>query len=86
MNEEACGGVLPLSEQVMERLADKLSEGQQAKMGSVLFGPVEDLPAFLYQQINEEMAREAALRTKGSCGPSGVGCERIQENAGLQVF
>ena len=40
-------------------------------MGSVLFGPVEDVPAVLYQQINGEMVREAALRTKGSCGPSG---------------
>ena len=33
---------------------------------------VEDVPAILYQQINGEMARQAALRTKGSCGPSGV--------------
>ena len=33
---------------------------------------MEDVPAILYQQINGEMAREAALRTKGSCGPSGV--------------
>ena len=39
-------------------------------MGSVLFGPVEDVPAILYQQINGEMVREAALRTKGSSGPS----------------
>ena len=37
----------------------------------MLFGPVEDVPAVLYQQINGEMVREAALRTKGSCGPSG---------------
>ena len=86
MNEEACGGVLPLSEQVMERLADKLSEGQQAKMGSVLFGPVEDLPAFLYQQINEEMAREAALRTKGSCGPSGVDANGFKRMLACKSF
>ena len=33
---------------------------------------VEDVPAILYQQINGEMAREAALRTKGSCEPTGV--------------
>ena len=41
-------------------------------MGSVLFGPVEDVPAILYQQINGEMVREVALRTKGSCGTSCV--------------
>ena len=32
----------------------------------------EDVPAFLYRQINGEMVQEAKLRTKGSCGPSGV--------------
>ena len=53
----------------MEQLADKRPDTQQAKLGSVLFGPVEDVPVILYQQIN---VREAALRTKGSCGPSGV--------------
>ena len=72
MNEEDCGGLLPLSEQIMEQLADKHPEAQQAKLGPVLFGPVEDVPAILYQHINGEMVREAALRTKGSCGPSGV--------------
>ena len=38
----------------------------------MLFGPVEDVPAILDQQINGEMVREAALRTEGSCGPSGL--------------
>ena len=56
----------------MEQLADKHPEAQQAKLRSVLFGPVEDVPAILYQQINGEMVREVALRTKGSCGTSCV--------------
>ena len=33
---------------------------------------MEDIPAILYQEINGEMMREAALRTKGSGGLSGV--------------
>ena len=45
---EDYGGALLLSEQVME-LADKHPKAQQAKLGSVLFGPVEDVPAILYQ-------------------------------------
>lgn len=56
----------------MEQLADKHPEAQRAKVGFVLFGPVEDVPAILWQQINGEMVREVALRTKGSCGSSGV--------------
>ena len=45
-----------------------------------MFGPVEDFPDSIYQQINGEMIREAALRTKGSGGPSSmdaVGFKRI---------
>jgi len=60
LSEEECGGVLPLSEQVMEQLADKHPKAQQTK------------PAILYQQLNGERMREAALRTKGTCGPSDV--------------
>ena len=73
MNEEDCGGVLPLSEQVMEQLADKHPEAQKAKLGSVLFRPVEDVPAILYQQINGEIAREAAL-TGADLGGGCRGC------------
>ena len=79
LSEKDCGGVLPLSEQVMKQLTDKHPQAQQAKSGSVLFGPVEDVPAILYQQINGEMVREAALRTKGSCGPSGVDAKGSRE-------
>ena len=35
-------------------------------------GPVEDVPDSVYQEINEELVREAALRTKGYGGSSGV--------------
>ena len=52
LSEEDCGGVLPLSEQVMKQLTDKHPQAQQAKLGSVLFGPVEDVSAIPYQQIN----------------------------------
>ena len=50
LSEDDCGGVLSLSEQVTKQLTDKHPQEQQAKLGSVLFGPVEDVPAILYQQ------------------------------------
>ena len=63
----------------MEPFTDKHPEAQQAKLGSELFGPVEGVLAILYQQINGEMVREAALRTKGSCGPSGMDANGSRE-------
>ena len=63
----------------MEQFADKYPEAQQAKLGSVLFGPVEDILAILYQQINGEMVREAAVGPRAwmrmgsrECWPTGL--------------
>ena len=64
LSENDGGGVLPLTDVVMQQLRAKHPEAQEAKLGSLLFGPVEDVPDAIYQQINGEMIREAALRTK----------------------
>ena len=80
LSENDGGGVLPLTDDVLQQLREKHPEAQEAKLGSMLFGPVEDFPDSIYQHINGEMIREAALRTKGSGGPSGmdaVGFKRI---------
>ena len=72
LNENDGGGVLPLTDDVLQQLREKHPEAQEAKLGSLLFGPVEDFPDSIHQQINGEMIKEAALRTEGSVGPSGV--------------
>ena len=70
----------------MEPFTDKHPEAQQAKLGSVLFGPVEGVLAILYQQINGVMVREAALRTKGSCGPSGMDANGFKRMLAYESF
>ena len=37
-----------------------------------MFAPVEDVHESVYNEVTGEMIREAALRTKGAGGPSGV--------------
>ena len=56
----------------MAQLKEKHPSPQEARLGSLLFGPVDDVPDSIYQHINGQMVRDAALRTKGSGGPSGV--------------
>ena len=56
----------------MRQLEEKHPEAQEARLGSLLFGPVEDIPDSVFLEIDGEMVRDAALRTKGSGGPSGV--------------
>ncbi|XP_074605797.1 uncharacterized protein LOC141858854 [Acropora palmata] len=57
----------------MAQLKEKHPNPQPTKLGSLLFGPIDDeLPETLYSEINGEMVRQAALRTKGAGGPSGI--------------
>lgn len=73
VSETSSGGVLGLTDDVMAQLKEKHPDPKPAKLGSLLFGPIDDaIPESLYSEINGEMVRQAALRTKGSGGPSGI--------------
>ena len=72
LSDDQGGGILPLSDDVMEQLKEKHPEPQGVQLGSLLFGPIKDVPETLYYEINGDMVRDAPLRTKGSGGPSGV--------------
>ena len=86
LSDDDCGGVLPLTDDVMTQLREKHPEAQEAKLGSLLFGPIEDVPESLYQQINGEMVRDAALRTKGSGGPSGIDANAFKRILACKSF
>ena len=42
---------------------------------SLLNGPVDRVPTGIFDLINEQMIYDAAMRTKGSSGPSGIDAE-----------
>ena len=69
LSENDGGGVLPVTDHVMAQLRDKHPSPQEHRLGSLLYGSVENVPDTIFQQINGEMVRDAALRTKASGGP-----------------
>jgi hypothetical protein len=79
LSEEGNGGVLPLSDDVMLQLRQKHPEAEEAKIGTLLRGPV-------FIPINGQMVREAALRTKGSGGPSGVDANGLKRILACKSF
>ena len=82
LNETTSGGVLALTDEVMTQLKQKHPIPQPAKLGSLLFGPIDDeFPESVYLEINGEMVRQAALRTKGAGGPSGVDANVSEESS-----
>ena len=72
LTDDGHGGVLSLNDDVMKQLHEKHPKAQPAKLGSLLFGPVEEVYESAYNEITSKMIREAALRTKGARGPSNV--------------
>ena len=72
LSEEGNGGVLPLSDDVMLQLRQKHPEVEEAKIGTLLRGPVQEVIESLFIPIKGQMVRQAALRTNGSGGSSGV--------------
>ena len=72
LSENDGAGVLPVTDDVMAQLRDKHPSPQEDRLGSLLYGSVENVPDTIYQQINGEMVRDAALRTNASGGPSSV--------------
>ena len=72
LSEQDSGGILPPTDDVMIQLQDKHPSAQKAQLGSLVFGQIEDILHVIYHQINGKMIKEAALKTKGSGGPSGI--------------
>ena len=57
LSDDNGGGVLPLSEDVMRQLKEKHPMAQGTQLGSVLFGPIDDVPDVIFQQIDGDMIR-----------------------------
>ena len=87
LSKSTSGGVLPLTDEVMAQLQIKHPNPQPAKLGSLLFGPIEDeFPESVYSGINGEKVRQAALRTKGSGGPCGVDANGLRRMLACKAF
>ena len=86
LREGDCRGVLRLTDDVMRQLIEKHPKAQEARLGSLLFGPFEDIPEVLFQQIDREMIRDAALRTKDSGAPSGIDANGFKGILGCKSF
>ena len=78
LTDDRCGVVLSLNDDVMKQLHEKHPKAQPAKLGSLLFGPDEEVHESANNEITGENIREAALRTKGARGPSNVDANGFQ--------
>ena len=86
LTDDGCGGVLSLNDDVKRQLHEKHPKAQPTKLGSLLFGPVDEVHESAYNEITGEMIREAALRTKGAGGSSNVDANGFQRILASKSF
>ena len=66
------GSVLPLCTDTVQKLKLKHPNGSEAKQSALLTGEVPFCDPAMFNNLDENRIRQAALRTRGSCGPSGM--------------
>ena len=68
-------GVLTCSDEVLKELKSKHPDEASIQENSLLNGPILSIPDCFFDSIDEQSVMNAALRTKGSAGPSGMDAE-----------
>ena len=72
LNKNSCKGVLPMNEENLNLLYEKHPKGAPVYKGSLLHGPIVDIPKTFYDNIDEIMIEKVIARTHGAAGPSNV--------------
>jgi len=72
LDSDSCKGVLPMTKTNLDLLIDKHPRGAPALKGTLLYGPLYDIPKSFYDNIDEIMIEKAIARTHGAAGPSNM--------------
>ena len=72
LDKESSSGVLILSDVVKNELLKKHPDSAPITENALLFGPIDFIPSYIFNSIDEQSILKASMRTKGSAGPSGM--------------
>lgn len=72
LEQQSSSGVLPLSQTTIDELIRKHPSATEAETSVLINGPTPFVDPVMFQNITESTILNAALKTKGSSGPSGL--------------
>ena len=75
LDKESSSGLCNLSPEVIKELKQKHPTAAEVQEGSLLYGPMDYVPPNTFDLIDEQTIYNAAIKTKGSAGPSGMDAE-----------
>ena len=80
------GGILEINEYTKELLKQKHPEAEPLQEELLLQGPVDDVPAAIFDALSPDLIQKMALKTQGSSGPSGMDSDEWRRILGTQCF
>ena len=66
------GGILPLTEETMQLLHSKHPEASECHPDAIFEAEVPDVHPVVFDEIDGEAVKRAAMLTRGGSGPSGL--------------
>ena len=72
LDQNSCGGILPLNQETMQCLLEKHPKAQPPNDAMILHGPIPKVDKIIYDSVNADIIKSCAVKTKGSAGPSGL--------------
>ena len=69
-------GILPLSDETLQILSMKNLETQQAHHKAILRGPNRQIHSIVYEDIDEDLVKNAGIKTEGGCETSGLDADK----------
>ena len=67
-------GILPLNDQILQQLKQKHPETMPAAQEVLLPDIPESIHSIKFANVDADMIRKAAIKTRGGAGPSRYGC------------
>ena len=86
LDNESTSEVLSLIPDILAELEQKHPETEPIADNGLLYGPIEHIPSFFFDNINETTILKAVLNTKGSAGPSGRDAELYRRLLASKTF
>ena len=72
LSNNMSNGVLPLNDTTLNQLRQKHPDAKDVSQDILLEGEIPEVHPVIFEMIDEEMVKQAAIKTKDGSGPSGM--------------
>jgi hypothetical protein len=86
LDQEISPGILSLTDETLKCLHDKHPNAEPKYNDMLLNGPLRIINTVIYDNINADLVRKCAIKTKGASGPSGLDADFWRRIVGSNIY